>query len=367
MKNVIMVVEDEFQIRKDLELILNLNNYECISAENGEEALQMLQNITPDIIISDIMMPKLNGFGLLKELQSRNHLATIPFLFLTAKIDRQDFREGMKLGADDFITKPFNFVELLEAIETRLKKKEQTEKKIQDTFEDLKVSIRYSLPHEIRNPLNIILGFSDLLKNNFEKTSTQEAKDMLDHIHTACMRLNGMFEKYLMMANLEMLSKNPLDLEKKLLEKTLSTEILISDIARHVAIANERSADLVLNLQDSAIFMDEDFFTKIIEEVLENGFKFSKNGQQVNVDTKIEQKFLVLEFKDLGRGMKPEQISRIGEYIQFERRLYEQQGIGLGLSIVKKLVDLHKGILKIESIVNEFTKVIIKLPRVLES
>jgi len=118
----ILLIEDNEQIRDNAQEILQLANYEVAVAANGKEGYAQALTFNPDLIICDIMMPVLDGYGLLHLINKHEQLKAIPFIFLTAKTDRADFRKGMELGADDYITKPFTDLELMTAIESRLKK-----------------------------------------------------------------------------------------------------------------------------------------------------------------------------------------------------------------------------------------------------
>src|SRR5690606_30064941 len=118
----ILVIEDNNEIRENIVEILELDGYEAMEAANGVEGVQVALKEVPDLIICDIMMPELDGYGVLHILSKKEATAGIPFIFLTAKAERSDMRKGMNLGADDYLTKPFDDTELLEAIEVRLKK-----------------------------------------------------------------------------------------------------------------------------------------------------------------------------------------------------------------------------------------------------
>lgn len=122
----ILVIEDNLDVRENTCEILELSGYDVYSAENGKSGVQKALEALPDIIICDIMMPVLDGYGTLKVLQKNPKTAHIPFIFLTAKAEKGDFRKGMNMGADDYISKPFTDLELLEAIEIRLSKHKQT-------------------------------------------------------------------------------------------------------------------------------------------------------------------------------------------------------------------------------------------------
>lgn len=124
----ILLIEDNTEIRENTAEILELADYQVITAENGRVGVEKAHHEKPDLIICDIMMPIMDGYSVLHLLSKTTDTANIPFIFLTAKADRSDFRKGMEMGADDYITKPFDDVELLNAIESRLKKVELLQK-----------------------------------------------------------------------------------------------------------------------------------------------------------------------------------------------------------------------------------------------
>ncbi|MEL7035160.1 MAG: EAL domain-containing protein [Cyanobacteria bacterium J06592_8] len=135
--NKILVIEDEPDIRENIQDILEMEDFELVSAENGLIGIEQAKKHLPDLIICDIMMPKMNGFEVLQELKKENKTASIPLIFLTAKADRTDFRQGMELGADDYLTKPFTPKELLQAIRVRLEKKAQVEQKYETKIQQI--------------------------------------------------------------------------------------------------------------------------------------------------------------------------------------------------------------------------------------
>lgn len=136
----IAVIEDNSEMRENIEEILELADYEVVTAPDGKKGVELVKAELPDIIICDVMMPELDGYGLLYYLSKSPATNKIPFIFLTAKTERADMRKGMSMGADDYITKPFEEMELLEAIEARLKRSElfvqesQQDNKLEDFF-----------------------------------------------------------------------------------------------------------------------------------------------------------------------------------------------------------------------------------------
>ena len=120
----ILLIEDNDEMRENTAEILQLSQYKVITARNGKEGVALAEKELPDLIICDIIMPIMDGYSVLENLTKRTITAHIPFIFLTAKVERADFRKGMEMGADDYLTKPFDEVELINAIEIRLKKAE---------------------------------------------------------------------------------------------------------------------------------------------------------------------------------------------------------------------------------------------------
>src|SRR5919205_2757800 len=118
----ILVIDDNKDIRENTAEILDLAGYKTITAENGKKGVEQALKEKPDVIVCDIMMPELDGYGVLHLLRKNPDAQNIPFIFLTAKTERSDFGKGMEMGADDYVTKPFEDIELLNAIDVRLKK-----------------------------------------------------------------------------------------------------------------------------------------------------------------------------------------------------------------------------------------------------
>jgi CheY-like chemotaxis protein/CRP-like cAMP-binding protein len=137
MKKKILLIEDNPEVRENTGEILELANYDVITAENGKEGIDKAKSYLPDVIICDIMMPEMDGYGVLQVLSKIPQTASIPFIFLTAKAEKTDFRKGMNLGADDYLTKPFEEAELLEVIALRLQRKERIQKSFGEGEEGL--------------------------------------------------------------------------------------------------------------------------------------------------------------------------------------------------------------------------------------
>jgi CRP-like cAMP-binding protein/CheY-like chemotaxis protein len=175
----ILLIEDNPEVRENTMEILMLANYEVITAENGRIGVELAQRERPDLIICDIMMPELDGYGVLHILAKNQDTAAIPFIFLTAKTEKTDIRKGMNLGADDYLTKPFDDTELLNAIEARFRKSALQKKQYQASPEGLENFI---------NDARAVLNLKELAKDRKVKTFKKKTEiysegDMPLHVY----------------------------------------------------------------------------------------------------------------------------------------------------------------------------------------
>jgi diguanylate cyclase (GGDEF)-like protein len=144
----ILVIEDEVQVLDNIQEILELEDFDTITAENGCVGVQLALAQVPDLIICDVMMPELDGYGVLSALRQYSATAAIPLIFLTAKADRSDLRQGMLLGADDYLTKPFTPSELLKAIATRLEKQAAVRERYMNQITEVEAKLNHLVYHE---------------------------------------------------------------------------------------------------------------------------------------------------------------------------------------------------------------------------
>lgn len=197
----ILVIEDEISVRDNIQDILELEGFDLITAENGLLGVQMAQAERPDLIICDVMMPELDGYGVLEQLRQFPHTAIIPFIFLTAKANRTDFRQGMELGADDYLTKPFTPAELRKAITIRLEKQaagmeqhrqerersQEFQRQVQEiqNLAETHQEILNKVVQDLRNPLSNI----NMAIRMLEKAITHEERNRyLQILREECIR-----------------------------------------------------------------------------------------------------------------------------------------------------------------------------------
>lgn len=360
----ILVIEDNTALQQSVLEILDLEGYQAVGAENGIEGLQRAHEIRPDLIICDIMMPGLDGFGVLEQLRQDPQMAMVPFVFLTARADRAAMRHGMELGAYDYLTKPFSAQEMFATIRAQLEKAAVFNGDAERRLNDLRNQLTLSLPHELRTPLTVILGFSELMLEDGPNLPADQMAEMVGSINQAARRLYRLVENYLVYVQLEISRTKPEWVVALRTYTTKSPEQIVSQQAETVAATANRLDDLQLDISpcEGVLEMGEEHLSRVVAELVTNAFKFSQPGTPVQVTAEEKGGYFYLNILDAGRGMSADQIAAIGAYMQFERLRYEQQGSGFGLIIALRLVELHGGTLSIESAIGRGLLARITLP-----
>ena len=359
----ILVIDDEEWLREMVHLALQQKGFDVVEAENGAKGIDLARKELPDLILCDVNMEKMDGYRTLSSLRNEPSTASIPFILMTGLADNAGMRHGMELGADDYLPKPFTIEGLYAAVEARLKKAQALREEAEKKLADLRDNLSLMLPHELRTPLNGIIGYGEILASDSANLPPQELAEMGQVIYESGKRLQRLIENFLIYGQLEVIAADPQKMGSLRQKRTPSAARLIEERARAQATTANRTADLALELSEGDVSISEDYLAKIVDEVVQNAFKFSEAGSIVKVTLSEAPRHRTLLVSDRGRGFSTEHISRIGAYMQFDRKSQEQQGQGLGLSIAKRLTELHGGTLTIQNDGGPGTSVVIKLPK----
>lgn len=358
----ILICEDEEIVRESVAGILRHQNYEVFSAENGETGFKLAKKLLPDLILSDIAMPKLDGYGLIKKIKADKLINSIPIIIISILKKNIERRQALRLGADDFLAKPFTIDELLESINRRFEALKEVKRKQNEELLSFKNNLSYTLPHEFRTPLNGIIGPVKLLKQEFEHLEQEEIFSYLDVIDNSANRLNELVSNFLNFSELNLISLMPDEIKKLRNSITKNTSDIIRQSAITIANDYNRKEDVEFKLENEAINISKEHFIRLLSEVLKNAFKFSEEGNMVSVMTYKDDKFFKIRVIDKGIGFKENQIEDIDLYKQFDRNIKQQQGIGLGLNISKKILEIYGGRLEFGNAPKKGTLVTIFLP-----
>jgi two-component system, sensor histidine kinase and response regulator len=359
----ILLIDDDTFLRQDMAQILEIEGFDVIEAANGVLGVQYAKDRRPDLILCDIMMAELDGYGVLMQVRSDPSTAAIPFVFVTARTGRNDTRYGMTLGADDYLTKPFSGEELLATVNAQLEKRASVLSLSEQKLDHLRHSVTLALPHELRTPLLSITGFSEVLISDAYSMAVNEIVDLACHIKNSAQRLNRLFENYLLYTRLEVLKSQPAHIEGLRKSRCIQPSAILKYLIFTRAQQLQRTADLQLSIDDTeAVVIEEQSLGKVVDELIDNAFKFSTPGTPVDVTAFTEGEYFVFSICNQGYGMTMEQIAGIGAYMQFERKFHEQQGTGLGLAIAKQLAELYGGALSVQCVPDQNLLVRVALP-----
>ena len=357
----ILVIDDEEWLREMMRMALSQRGFEVAEAVNGVEGIELARRELPDLILCDVNMEKMDGYSTLSSLRGEPATASIPFILMTGLADQAGMRHGMELGANDYLPKPFTIEALYAAVDARLKQAKVVREEAERKLADLRDSISMMLPHEMRTPLNGILAYGEILVADSETLPPAEIAEMGQVIYDSGKRLERLIENFLIYAQLELLGSDP---QNSLLRKqTAAPAQLVEQHARGQAQLAKRPEDLILELADVPMPISEDYLAKIVDELVQNAFKFSPVNSPVHVALLDGPDSVALLVTDQGRGFSTDHITKVGAYMQFDRKMHEQQGLGLGLTISKRLTELHGGTIVIQSEKGSGTMVTMKFPK----
>jgi len=215
----------------------------------------------------------------------------------------------------------------------------------------------------MRTPLNGILSNAEMLAHSAATLKPGDVAEIGQDIHKSSERLARLIENFLIYAQLELIAADPKNVNALRVGRSEHPKELVEKRSAAQAAQASRLPDLSFELADIPVPIAEEYFSKITDELLQNAFKFSKAGSPVRVTLAEAFNAVTLSVSDKGRGFTAEQITRIGAYMQFDRKLHEQQGLGLGLTIVKRLVELHGGKFSIVSDKESGTVISARFPK----
>jgi signal transduction histidine kinase len=368
-RKTILIVEDNHDLSLNMRYIL-LGQYNVITAENGAIGLEKAEQFKPDIVISDIMMPEMDGITMCAHLRRHPDLIYTPIILLTAKVSVSSRVEGLKTGADYYLEKPFNVKELLTVVKSLLTKKEYQEELLQkneqlnDAFQQLalaneeiqeanqaKSAFVASLSHELRTPLNAIIGYSEILKEESVEDGLEEYSNDLDKIVASGKHLLSLISTVLDISKIEA-GKMTLHLESFGLQSVVND---LRYLAKPLMMVN--SNQFTVEIDDELVVMQSDVtkLRQIIMNLISNAAKFTNHGAiSLRVRKIITQgrNYARFEVEDNGIGIPPDKIdSLFTDYTQAEASTSKVYGgTGLGLSLSKKLTQLLGGTMSVTSV-----------------
>jgi two-component system sensor histidine kinase/response regulator len=355
----VLIVEDTLAIREEIYDILSMEGYDVFQAENGLIGFKVALKEHPDLIISDILMPALNGFEMFKKLQKNKKTERIPLIFLSAKAEKEDIRTGMNLGAEDYLTKPININDLLNSVENKIKKKIIIDENIIDKTAALSKILQNqkneldNYSHLISHKLKSLLrNISDLL------TWSQEDRDETNNFQEATINFQ------LMECKIEEMDLLLVKLEQynNITSATFKNNIVnFNTIAKRVINQiNNPHIKIKITNELPTLFADGDMMEKVFEILIGNAIAHvDKENGLIEIRCEITGKDYVFSIKDNGVGIHEKYHKKI--FKMFEA-IESTKSLGIGLSIFKKIISHYKGQVSLKSTPNVETTFYFNLP-----
>ncbi|WP_138991087.1 response regulator [Larkinella sp. C7] len=357
----ILIIEDEEQIRENVAEWLRLNGFEVETAPDIKQGVTLAILERPDLILCDVLMPRMDGYQVLETIRSNRSLTSVPFMFLTAKTDLKDVRRGMALGADDYLTKPFTGESLLLAVENRLQREALRKASLQAQLAEQHLKMARAAGHEYNTTLNGIIGMSTLLANHLDEFDDVDAVSMLETIRVCGLRLKRSLDNVQRIGILQHVDPSHSAYTYFTTGTTTLQPDRVKEQIRLVENRQEQQVTWRVDVEEATLQISEENLTLILDELIDNAIKFSDQAG-ITITGYLEGDEYRLAVGNKGRMFKPEHVTQIAPYTQFDREEFEQQGFGLGLAIVKKLVDLNHGSLSIGCYPDGWTKAMVWLP-----
>ncbi len=365
----ILVIEDEAILRGEVVEWLTFEGYEAIGAEDGLVGIETALRILPDLIVSDITMPRLDGYGVLLEMHANPTTAHIPFILVTARASHEDIRQGMALGADDYITKPFSRLELLQAVQIRLEKKAAQQRHYEQQVEQLQAALAQEhqqrllkaklvamFTHDFRNPISAIISSNSLVRDYADKLDEKRRLDHLNRIESSARQLMQLLDDMLVIAQIEtdnlQFTPEPVNIKQ-----------FIQNIADEFQTTHSNTHEIVLDCDVSdTVMADRRLLRQIAANLTSNAIKYSPEHSTVTILVKSQDGQWMLSVRDPGIGIPEQDLPRLFQGFQRGSNVGKVSGTGLGLAIVEQAVKLHGGSIYLESEVNIGTSVTVTFP-----
>jgi two-component system sensor histidine kinase/response regulator len=346
----ILLVDDDPAILEGVVDLLQLYGYNLLTASDGKLALEVMQDYTPDLVISDIMMPEMDGYEFYEAVRSRPEWVPIPFIFLTARGQQVDIRRGQSLGADAYLVKPFEPEDLLIAIDARLRRARAIQAVTQADVDQMKQQLITIFSHELRTPLTYIYGYVNLLQDGRNELDSDTVDEMLEGVRLGAERLVKLVEDLMLMVRIDS-GVVQIEIDQRSEPVELSGVVTtVLDKYQHLAAKNRVviKTDIAPGLVISGV---RAYVGEVLMRLVENAIKFANPGDgEVVITGAVQDETVAVAVADNGIGISPSNQKDIFErFVQLNRDLLEQQGIGLGLPIARSLMELHGGEITLES------------------
>ena len=356
-KTKILIVDDKPANLDVLFEFLKGTGFKTLVATSGEMALRQLENIKPDLILLDVMMPVLNGFETCKRIKENNNTKNIPVFFMTALTEIADKVKGFEVGAVDYITKPIQQEELLARITKELTIQNQN-KQLIELNKQLEISniakdkLFSIIAHDLKNAFSPLLASSDLLKKAIKESKTDKIIDFSSRISSSAINAYKLLENLLNWSKMQI---GKTQLQPKSFKLNFN---ILKTISLFVESCKQKQIELDYNMDDSImVYADPNMVDTIIRNLLSNAIKFTSPNGKIEISVKSKDDYALICVSDNGIGIEQDKLKNIFDIASDYKEIgtIGEKGTGLGLNLCKYLVERNKGKIWVESLRDQGT------------
>lgn len=342
----VLVVDDNANFLSVIKDFLKDCGYEVMTATNGDQALLVLEQQTPDVIVCDVMMPGIDGIQLQNLIRARIDWADIPFIFLSALSTPEEIRRGKENGCDDYLAKPFNPDELASVIKGKVHAAKRRKTLGEEKMELYRRRIIHTLSHEFRTPLVAINTGTELLLETHRDLDAQRVKHLLESVYRGGKRLQRLVNDFM---TLQQIDSGSTEKAQKNLQRICSFVRIVESSLEYLRENNQNSPPIDCSTQFPSedpipILVYDVHLVDVVCRLLSNAQKFGAKDKPFQVRLEVNNNHAQLHIRDFGPGLPSQLFSEAQKtFIQINREKLEQQGCGLGLTIASYLIALNGG------------------------
>ncbi len=349
----VLVVDDNPLIRSVVQSLFQLENYQVSIANNGQDALGILATQQVDVIVCDVMMPRMDGYEFFDSVRANDQLSHIPFLFLTALDTDDEVKKGNLSGCDGYLTKPFDPETLISTVHGKVLRSRNIKRSVDQNHEKFRKRVLHTLSHEFRTPLVAINTGSEMLlddiQNSTKDPEAAKTKKLIEAIYRGGQRLERLVNDFMLLQQIEAgVAKGMFEKRSRDCCVGSILNCFLSSIDSELS-ENEFIVNKTLLCPDKKIKIYEPQVVEILKRVAENSIKFSENIKQLDIAAYCNNEEVIISIGDYGIGFDPVKIKNsINAFSQIDRDKLEQQGGGLGLAIASKYAEINGAYLSFE-------------------
>ncbi len=360
----IMAIDDNPEVTNILSLMLSSRGYEVVTAEGGAEALGLMEERRPDLILCDIMMPEMDGFEVFRRVREHPQWRILPFVFLTARSDMDARTYSRELGVEAYIMKPFDRGELIAVINGLLRRAEELQSYSTAEMDTFKSQFLFMITHELNTPLSVVRMLTENLRQSLTRMTEAQVVESLELQSESVARLSSIVESMLLALQIDT------GRAQQLFDTWAAPQLigtLVNTVVRQAGpLARGRQVIVMGSGLDGQYWVmgHQEQLQQIFRRILDNAIRFSPRGERVLVTMSATEELVEISFKDRGPGMGPDEIdTAFARLHQVNREQQEQQGVGLSLNLSRALALIHGGDIRVVSAPGAGSTFTVILPR----